>query len=314
MAEAITLSLEQFGAPIRGVVAHAQAVGDGRLLLRSQAGSLTVASLGRRSFLLADLEAAGGAQIDGVYEAAPWDDPTTGGGDLRLAPTAAGLRLTAGRARATARRLEDTPGAVEWMWPATAAPLEIVIDRDALLDALPDGSGELVYDGEDKVLEVSGSGRGKMLRPSNRPRRRRPLRMAVSFDELRLLVEPQDSPVVLGIAEQGPLTVTGEGPLRGALAPAAPERPRSGGASSAAGEAARKRADEARRRREQAEADRLFRATAAAAGSIEEALRSLEAARRALADTPAAGSLDPLERIEEELRELLDGLRQGRSG
>src|SRR5919198_5251543 len=210
MAEAVTVSLDRQGQPLRGIVAHARALGDGRLLVRSQPGSLTLASLGERSFLLAELDAHGAAQIDGVYDAEPWQEAASASGDLRLSPAGAGLRLAAGRAKATSRRLEDTPAAVEWMWPSATPPLEIVVDRDALLDALPDGSGELVYDGEDKVLELSGKGRGKMLRPSNRPRRRRPLRMAVSFDELRLLVESQQPPVVLGMVESGPLTVTGE--------------------------------------------------------------------------------------------------------
>jgi len=102
------------------------------------------------------------------------------------------------------------------MWPSAAPELEAVVRRDALLEALPKGEGELRYVAADKQLACIAGRQDKRLPLANRPRRRKEISAAVDFDELRLAVAGAGERVTLGLGERRPLTVE-SGPLHAVL-------------------------------------------------------------------------------------------------
>jgi hypothetical protein len=216
---------------------------------------------------------------------------------------------------------------VEWVWPAATPDVELVVRRDALLEALPDGEGTIRFDGLDKQLVIESAAGERRLALANRPRRRKPVASRVAFGRLRLAVEAHDERVALGLAAGRPLTVESDA-VRAVLSPMAPapRGPRTapaaakpgraaGAAAARAGERDARRREAERReaerqraeeRRHAEEARRGAQAARRAAQALERAVAQLDAAARALADSPLADAAPMLEELRERVRDAAD--------
>jgi hypothetical protein len=335
--------VEGAGRAVRGVLAHANAQAEPLVGVAVDGARIVLSAPGASSLVYAILTAAADAPsgLNGSFQAPSADARLlTDGADLELGLQANDLRIAAGKRVLKGKRLSDAPVEVEWVWPSSAADVELTVRRDALLDALPDGEGVIRFDGLDKQLVIEAPAGERRLGLANRPRRRKPVGTRIAFDRLRLALEPHDERVVLGLTDGRPLTVRSE-TVRSVLSPLAPE-PRPAGrrapaertaekarrttAKDADGDgaerraeqrkrdrerrqAAEKRREEERRKAEQQRAAQQERARARAAARADQALEraasQLEAAAGAVQGTP-------LEHLKPELEDLRSRIAEAR--
>jgi hypothetical protein len=335
------VTLDDAGRALRGVLAHAQAQPDPLLGVAVAGRRIVLSAPGPSSVVYAMLMAGADPPraLPGGYEAPPPDArrlPDGAAVELRLDGEA--LRIGAGRQALRAPRLSDTPVEVEWVWPAATPDVELLVGRDALLECLPGGEGVIRFDGLDKQLVIESDAGERRLSLGNRPRRRKPVGTRVDFDRLRLAVEPHGERVSLGLADARPLTLESDA-VRAVLSPLAPVRPaarparapakagpartpapprdqrkaeREAERAAARREAERRKAEEARRaearrkaeERRRADEERArARASAQAARALERAAAQLDAALRAVADSPLDEAAPMLEALLEGVRE-----------
>ena len=304
---------------VAAILRHAAAERDGLVSVRTDGDELVMASPGETSLLMARLPLPGDG-LDGSF-APPTGDPPKDAEALTLSAARTGLAVQLGRRRLTLRRIADAPVEVEWVWPATA-PVEAVVSRDRLLEALPAGEGRITFVGADRQLLVQ-AGRGESRVPlKNRTRRRKDIGTAVAFDELRRLVEAAGADVTIELADLRPLTIV-SGHVRGVVvrgmpmrwqgrpavatktaeppsapSPKAAPRRRDAAAERAAERAARKR-----------EAERLAAARARDVKQAQQALgravAQLDAASEALAKLDDADLSARADQLRAALRDLL---------
>ncbi|MFL6050272.1 MAG: hypothetical protein ACJ738_10870 [Gaiellales bacterium] len=301
------------------ILRHAAAEREGLVSVRADGDELVVASPGETSLLVARLPLSGDG-LDGSY-APPNGDPPKDAGTVSLSAARAGLAVQLGRRRLTLRRMAEGPVEVEWVWPATAAAVEAVVSRDRLLEALPAGEGRIVFVGADRQLLLQ-AGRDEQRVPlKNRTRRRKDIGTAVSFDELRRLVEAAGADVTIELADLRPLTIV-SGTVRGVVVrgmpmrwhgraavanTAQPQPPPSATAAPKRRDVAAERAAERAARKREAE-----RMAAARARDVKQAQRALgravaqlDAASEALAKLDDAELSANADQLRAALRDLL---------
>ena len=334
-----SVRIEGAGRAVRGVLAHAHAQPEPLLGVAVDGNRVVLSAPGASSLVYATLvaEAEPPPDLAGSFQAPKPDARLLrDGADLDIGIDQEALWMGAGERRMTARRLSHAPVEVEWVWPAATPEVDLMLNRDSLLEALPRGEGMLRFDGLDKQLVLESADGERRLGLANRPRRRKPVSMRIAFERLRLAVEPQDERVVLGLTEGRPLTVHSE-TARAVLSPLAPPPPtprqarsepaakpapaRKAARPAAAGEADRRRQEELReaaeRRREEeqrrAEERRRAEQARAAARATAKARQALDRAASQLAAAAGAlegSQLDDLKPVVEELRQRVEQARR----
>jgi hypothetical protein len=330
----LTLDDPAAARAVAAIVRHAAAQRHGVVSLGADGSGLVLSSPGETSLLMARLSVEGSPKIPEATYAPPGDAPRVAddASSVKLRSVRGALEIACGKVSVTLDRMADSPVDVAWVWPAAEAAVEAVVSRDALLDALPAGEGRLTFSGADKQIVLQAGREERRLPLKNRTRRRKDIGTAVSFDDLRPLVEATAGDVTIGLADLRPLTVE-SGPVRGMVVRGAPmrwrpastsaERPATGaapkrrartpaGGGTAAGE--RRRLDAERHAREQEqEARRRTRSANAAVAAVGRALSQLDAAADdagQLGDDRARERLDEartaLQAAEASLRRHLD--------
>jgi hypothetical protein len=217
-----TLPLEPDGRALLGVLAHALGQPQDERVLSLSAGEagLTAASPGAASLTFASLDvpAREAARLAGNFRPEPPPGGELGDVDLRRQRSGLVIALPAGTVEMD--EIGGEPIDPGWMWPSQAPALEAVVRRDALVEALPSGEGEIRYVAADKQIALVAGRQEKRLPLANRPRRRKEISAAVDFDALRLAVAGAGERVTLGLGERRPLTVE-SAPLRAVLVRAA---------------------------------------------------------------------------------------------
>jgi hypothetical protein len=290
------LPLEPDGRALLGVLAHALGQPDGERVVALAPGEfgLTAASPGAASLAFASLDvpAREASRLSGNYRPSPPPAGELGDVTLKREKQALVLELPSGKVKM--EEIGGDPIDPAWMWPSATPELEAIVRRDALLEALPKGEGELRYVAADKQLACIAGRQEKRLPLANRPRRRKEISSAVDFDELRLAVAGAGERVTLGIGERRPLTVE-SGPLRGVLVRTAPrwkpvEAIRDAGKADTAAEAKQREQDEreATKRTEQQRQQAIAAARRRAAELLESAAQSLADAEQELAEAGEA--------------------------
>jgi hypothetical protein len=212
------LPLEPEGRALLGILAHALGQPEEERVLTLSPGELglTAASPGAASVAFASLDvpAREATRLAGNYR--PQPPPRGELGDVELKREKGGLVLAIPAGRVQMEEIGGDPIDPGWIWPAEPAALEAVVRRDALLEALPRGEGEIRYVAADKQLALVAGRDERRLALANRPRRRKEIAAAVDFDELRLAVAGAGDRVTLGLGDRRPLTVEST-PLRAVL-------------------------------------------------------------------------------------------------
>jgi hypothetical protein len=304
------LPLEPDGRALLGVLAHAlgQPAEERVVALAPGEFGLTAASPGAASLTFASLDVGPreAGKLSGNYRPAP--PPAGELGDFAIDRRKGGLVLKLPAGTVSMEELGGDPIDPAWMWPSAAPELEAVVRRDALLEALPKGEGELRYVAADKQLACIAGRQDKRLPLANRPRRRKEISAAVDFDELRLAVAGAGERVTLGLGERRPLTVE-SGPLRAVLVrTAARWKPveaikDAGRADPKADAKQRRRAErEDQKRREQQRREQVAAARGRAAELLGAAAQSIADAESELSEAGEATAA--LSRVRQRLEKL----------